>query len=102
MAYGAFADVYDAFNEDADYLALHSALKKRLDAFNIRDGILIDLGCGTGDLTLLLAQDGCYLTKSSLSLYVAYLTSLRLRLLMVWQVMIRLVIMKIVFIICQM
>ncbi|WP_367925989.1 class I SAM-dependent methyltransferase, partial [uncultured Ruthenibacterium sp.] len=53
-----FADVYDAFNEDADYLALHSALKKRLDAFNIRDGILIDLGCGTGDLTLLLAQDG--------------------------------------------
>lgn len=52
--------------------------------------------------SLLLAQDGCYLTKSSLSLYVAYLTSLRLRLLMVWQVMIRLVIMKIVFIICQM
>ena len=24
MAYGAFADIYDAFNEDADYAALTS------------------------------------------------------------------------------
>ena len=58
MAYGVFADVYDAFNEDADYYALHKAVKSRLKAHGVNDGIVVDLGCGTGDLTLLLAQDG--------------------------------------------
>lgn len=58
MAYGVFADVYDAFNEDADYDALHKAIQARLKRFGIGDGIVVDLGCGTGDLTLLLAQDG--------------------------------------------
>ena len=27
MAYGAFADIYDAFNEDADYAALTSYVR---------------------------------------------------------------------------
>ena len=58
MAYGVFADVYDAFNEDADYYVLHKAVKSRLKAHGVNDGIVVDLGCGTGDLTLLLAQDG--------------------------------------------
>lgn len=58
MAYGVFADVYDAFNEDADYNALHKAIHDRLKTFGVADGIVVDLGCGTGDLTLLLAQDG--------------------------------------------
>ena len=35
MAYGVFADVYDAFNEDADYYALHKAVKGRLKAHGI-------------------------------------------------------------------
>lgn len=58
MAYEAFADIYDAFNEDADYTALHAYLKGQLDAFGISRGIVADLGCGTGDLTLRLARDG--------------------------------------------
>ena len=58
MAYEAFADIYDAFNEDADYTALHTYLRARLEAHGIRSGIVADLGCGTGDLTLRLAQDG--------------------------------------------
>ena len=34
------------------------AVKSRLKAHGVNDGIVVDLGCGTGDLTLLLAQDG--------------------------------------------
>lgn len=58
MAYGAFADVYDLFNEDADYDALYSQVHARLKAHGIENGIVADLGCGTGDLTLMLAQAG--------------------------------------------
>lgn len=58
MAYGVFADVYDLFNEDADYAALHEQITARLRRYGVTDGIVADLGCGTGDLTLMLAQDG--------------------------------------------
>ena len=58
MAYNEFAYFYDSFNEDADYDALYRHVKAELDAHGIRDGILADLGCGTGELTLMLAQAG--------------------------------------------
>ena len=57
MAYGAFAGVYDAFNEDADYDALFRYVHGVLRAHGVEDGIVADLGCGTGELTLRLA--GC-------------------------------------------
>ena len=56
MAYNEFAYFYDAFNEDADYDALYRHVKAELDAHGIADGILADLGCGTGELTLMLAH----------------------------------------------
>ena len=58
MAYNEFAYFYDSFNEDADYEALYRHVKGQLDAHGITDGILADLGCGTGELTLMLAQAG--------------------------------------------
>ena len=58
MAYGAFADIYDAFNEDADYAALTSYVLHQMKAHGIHEGIVADLGCGTGDLTLALARAG--------------------------------------------
>ena len=58
MAYNEFAYFYDAFNEDADYDALYRHVKAELDAHGIAGGILADLGCGTGELTLMLAQAG--------------------------------------------
>ena len=58
MAYNEFAYFYDTLNGDADYDALYSHVKAELDAHGIRDGILADLGCGTGELTLMLAQAG--------------------------------------------
>lgn len=47
MAYGAFADIYDAFNEDADYAALTSYVLHQMKAHGIHEGIVADLGCGT-------------------------------------------------------
>ena len=58
MAYGAFADIYDAFNEDANYDALAGHILRQLRAHGIHSGIVADLGCGTGDLTLALAKAG--------------------------------------------
>lgn len=58
MAYHEFAYFYDEFNEDADYAALFQAVHARLLAHGIQNGIVADLGCGTGDLTLMLAQAG--------------------------------------------
>ena len=56
MAYNEFAYFYDEFNGEADYDALYAHIHKELDAHGIRDGILADLGCGTGELTLMLTQ----------------------------------------------
>lgn len=58
MAYHEFAYFYDEFNGEADYDALYTEVKRQLDAHGIRDGIVADLGCGTGELTLMLTQAG--------------------------------------------
>lgn len=58
MAYEEFAQVYDLFNEDADYDALFSYVQNKLCEHEINDGIVADLGCGTGELTLRLAEAG--------------------------------------------
>lgn len=57
-AYGEFAYFYDEFNGEADYQALFDYVHRQLCDNGIRDGILADLGCGTGDLTLMLSQAG--------------------------------------------
>ena len=53
MAYNEFAYFYDEFNGEADYDALYGYITDELKAHGITDGILADLGCGTGDLTLM-------------------------------------------------
>lgn len=58
MAYNEFAYFYDEFNGEADYDALYGYITGELKAHGITDGILADLGCGTGDLTLMLTQAG--------------------------------------------
>ncbi|MGN0983359.1 MAG: class I SAM-dependent DNA methyltransferase [Gemmiger sp.] len=58
MAYNEFAYFYDEFNGAADYEALFRYVTQQLQLHGVTDGILADLGCGTGDLTLMLAQAG--------------------------------------------
>ena len=58
MAYNEFAYFYDEFNGAADYELLFRHVKAALDAHAVTDGIVADLGCGTGELTLMLTQAG--------------------------------------------
>lgn len=58
MAYNEFAYFYDEFNDAADYESLFGYILKKLHANKINSGIIADLGCGTGDLTLMLSQAG--------------------------------------------
>lgn len=58
MAYNEFAYFYDELNGEADYDRLFQQVLDQLRAHGIEDGIVVDLGCGTGELTLMLAQAG--------------------------------------------
>ena len=58
MAYNEFAYFYDELNSEADYDALYRYVCGELTAHGVTDGIVADFGCGTGELTLMLAQAG--------------------------------------------
>lgn len=58
MAYSDFAYYYDLLNYDADYDVLFDHVLATLKSRDIPKGILADLGCGTGELTLRLAAAG--------------------------------------------
>lgn len=58
MAYNEFAYFYDELNGEADYDKLFSQVYSLLRSHGVEDGIVVDLGCGTGELTLMLAQAG--------------------------------------------
>lgn len=58
MAYNEFAYFYDELNSAADYDALFRYVTGELADHGVTGGILADLGCGTGDLTLMLTQAG--------------------------------------------
>ena len=56
--YGSFASVYDPFMEDVDYRGWSEYLIQKLRENEIRDGLVCELGCGTGTMTELLAAAG--------------------------------------------
>lgn len=56
--YGSFARVYDRFMEDVPYERWRDLIVDELRKENITDGLLLDLGCGTGTLTRMLAGAG--------------------------------------------
>ena len=57
-AYTRFAEVYDLFMEDIPYEAWKDFLVKTLREEGITQGLVCELGCGTGRMTRLLAQSG--------------------------------------------
>lgn len=57
-AYTGFAAVYDTFMDNIPYEEWTEYLAELLAEYEVTDGIVLDLGCGTGTLTELLAARG--------------------------------------------
>ena len=57
-AYGKFAQVYDLIMDNVDYEGWADCLEKHLKEEGIEDGLVLELGCGTGTMTGLLARRG--------------------------------------------
>ena len=56
--YGSFAFVYDSFMDNVPYDQWAGRYEEILRQYGIKDGILLDLGCGTGNMTLRFCQKG--------------------------------------------
>lgn len=56
--YNEFAYFYDELNGAANYKKLHRFVRRMFRRNGLKKGIVADLGCGTGTLTLALAKDG--------------------------------------------
>jgi SAM-dependent methyltransferase len=57
-AYEGFAEVYDLFMDNIPYEDWCKYVSGLLKEYGIDDGLILDLGCGTGSLTELLANRG--------------------------------------------
>ncbi len=57
-AYSGFAQVYDMFMDNVPYERWRDYIVAALKQENIEDGLLLELGCGTGKMTRLLAREG--------------------------------------------
>lgn len=57
-AYTGFAEVYDLFMDNVPYKEWSQYLISLLQEYGILEGIVLELGCGTGKMTRLLAQAG--------------------------------------------
>ncbi len=57
-SYTSFAKVYDNFMDNIPYEEWSTYLLSILNEYNITNGLLLDLGCGTGTLTEIMASKG--------------------------------------------
>ena len=57
-AYTGFANVYDTFMDNIPYKEWGRYLESLLKEYGVQDGLIVDLGCGTGKITEELALAG--------------------------------------------
>ncbi|MDO4166162.1 MAG: class I SAM-dependent methyltransferase [Eubacteriales bacterium] len=56
--YGGFAESYDLFMDNIPYDAWHTYVHSLLEEYDVTAGLVVDLACGTGNMTERLAADG--------------------------------------------
>ena len=61
-AYTGFAQVYDTFMDNVPYEEWGEYLHGLLLEYGVEDGLVLDLGCGTGTMTEILASKGYDMT----------------------------------------
>ena len=57
-AYTGFAEVYDIFMDNIPYQEWSRYVVELLEENGIKDGLILELGCGTGKMTELLSEQG--------------------------------------------
>ena len=58
MSYNSFAAVYDELTKNVDYKSRAEYITEILKQYNINNGLLLDLACGTGSLSIELSKQG--------------------------------------------
>lgn len=67
MSYEVFADFYDALTDNVDYAAVSKTICSLLARYGLNRGLLLDLGCGTGTLSVLLSKAGYEVVGADIS-----------------------------------
>ncbi len=61
-SYTSFAEVYDTFMDNVPYEEWADYLQTLFSEYGIREGLMLELGCGTGNMTEALAKRGYDMT----------------------------------------
>ncbi|MGN0559949.1 MAG: class I SAM-dependent DNA methyltransferase [Candidatus Fimenecus sp.] len=67
MSYEVFADFYDTLTDNVDYAVLSKTICSLLARYGLNRGLLLDLGCGTGTLSVLLSKAGYEVVGADIS-----------------------------------
>jgi len=66
-SYEQFAYIYDKLMEDVEYKRWAAFIKEKLSNIDLKENSICELGCGTGNMTMTLAELGYDMTGIDLS-----------------------------------